>query len=55
MRDIATEEVTGTVSRLFQDACYHLPDDVLAALKQARETEESPARREVLECPDRRR
>jgi fumarate hydratase subunit alpha len=49
MRDIAAEEVTVTVSHLFQEACYHLPGDVLAALKQARETEESPAGREVLD------
>jgi fumarate hydratase subunit alpha len=49
MRDIAAEEVTGTVSHLFQEACYHLPGDVLGALKQARETEESPAGREVLD------
>jgi fumarate hydratase subunit alpha len=49
MRDIAAEEVTGTVSRLFQEACYLLPGDVLAALKQARETEESPVGREVLD------
>jgi fumarate hydratase subunit alpha len=48
MRDIAAEEVTITVSRLFQEACYFLPDDVLAALKQARETEKSPVGREVL-------
>jgi fumarate hydratase subunit alpha len=49
MRDIAAEEVTNTVSRLFQEACYHLPSDVLAAIKRARETEESPAGREVLD------
>jgi fumarate hydratase subunit alpha len=49
MRDIAAEEVTGTVSHLFQEACYHLPGDVLGALKQARETEESPTGREVLD------
>jgi fumarate hydratase subunit alpha len=49
MRDIAAEEVTGTVSHLFQEACYHLPGDVLGALKQARETEESPIGREVLD------
>jgi fumarate hydratase subunit alpha len=49
MRDIAAGEITETVSRLFQKACYHLPGDVLAALKQARKTEESPAGREVLD------
>ena len=49
MRDIAATEVTRVVSRLFQEANFSLPDDVLAALKQARETEESPVGREVLD------
>ncbi len=49
MRDIAAKEVTRVVSRLFQEANFSLPDDVLAALKQARETEESPVGREVLD------
>jgi len=37
------------VSRLFQEACYKLPDDVLAALRQAREAEESSVGCEVLD------
>lgn len=49
MREIGAEEVTKTVARLFQEACYSLPDDVLIALKRARETEESPVGREVLD------
>jgi len=49
MRDIEAKEVTKTVSHLFQEACYKLPDDVLAALRQAREAEESPVGREVLD------
>ncbi len=49
MRDIEAKEVTKTVSQLFQEACYKLPDDVLAALRQARETEESSVGREVLD------
>ena len=28
MRTVDAQEVTKTVSRLFQDACYYLPDDV---------------------------
>ncbi|UCC90324.1 MAG: fumarate hydratase [Dehalococcoidia bacterium] len=48
MRAIDAEEVTKTVSRLFQEACYYLPEDVLNALKQAREAEESPVGRKVL-------
>jgi fumarate hydratase subunit alpha len=49
MRAIDAEEVTKTVSRLFQEACYYLPEDVLNALKQAREAEESPVGRKVLD------
>ena len=49
MRDIDSKEVTKTVSRLFQDANFFLPEDVLASLKQARESEESPVGREVLD------
>jgi len=49
MRDIDSKEVTKIVSQLFQEACHELPDDVLTALKQAREAEESPAGREALD------
>lgn len=49
MRDINVKEVTKTVSRLFQEACYYLPEDVLNALKLAREAEESPVGRKVLD------
>jgi len=49
MRDIEAKEVTMTVSRLFQEACYELPEDVSRALKHAREAEESPVGREVLD------
>ena len=49
MRAIDAEEITKTVARLFQEACYYLPEDVLDSLKQAREAEESPAGREVLD------
>jgi fumarate hydratase subunit alpha len=48
MRDIDAQEITRTVSVLFQEACYTLPDDVLAALRRAQETEESPVGHEVL-------
>jgi len=48
MREINVKEITKTVSRLFQDACHYLPEDVLNILKQAREAEESPVGREVL-------
>jgi len=49
MRDIDAQEVTKTVSRLFGEANFFLTDDVLAAIKKARETEESPVAREVLD------
>jgi len=48
MRTIDAKEVTKTVAGLFQDACYHLPEDILNALKQAQKTEESPVGREIL-------
>jgi fumarate hydratase subunit alpha len=48
MRDIDANEVAKTVSRLFQEANFFLPEDVVASLKQAGETEESPVAREVL-------
>ena len=49
MRQIEAEEVTKTVSRLFQETCYYLPEDVVKAIKQAREAEESPVGRNVLD------
>jgi fumarate hydratase subunit alpha len=49
MRDIEVQEITKTISRLFQEANFFLPDDVLTSLRQARETEESPVGREVLD------
>ena len=49
MRDIESKEVTKVVSHLFQEANFFLLDDVLASLKQAREAEESPVGREVLD------
>jgi fumarate hydratase subunit alpha len=48
MRDIDSKKVTETVSSLFQDACFHLPTDVLAVLRKARDKEESPVARDVL-------
>jgi fumarate hydratase subunit alpha len=49
MRDIDCKKITETISNLFQDACLHLPQDVLIALKKARETEESPVAKDVLD------
>jgi fumarate hydratase subunit alpha len=49
MRKIDCRTITETISALFQDACLHLPDDVLSALKRAKEQEESPVARDVLD------
>lgn len=49
MRQIDCKTITETISKLFLDACLHLPDDVLEALKWAREQEESPAAKDVLD------
>jgi len=49
MRDIDCKQITETVANLFQEACVYLPEDVLAAIKRARESEESPVARNVLD------
>ena len=49
MREITAIDITETVKRLFQEANYYLPDDVLGALQRAREQEESPLARDVLD------
>jgi len=49
MRDIDCKQITEAVSSLFQEACLYLPEDVLAALKQAKEKEESPAAKDVFD------
>ncbi len=49
MRNIDTQEVTKAVSRLFQEANFFLPEDVLNALKQAHQTEESPLGQQTLD------
>ena len=49
MRKIEAKEITQTVSQLFKEANFFLPDDVLASLKKAKEAEESPVGREVLD------
>ena len=49
MREIAVSEVTALVSRLYQEANFVLPPDVVAALQAGLEREESPLGREVIE------
>jgi fumarate hydratase subunit alpha len=49
MRDIQVSEITETIARLCQEANYYLPEDVLTALKKARQDEESPRAQGVLD------
>ncbi|MBA7626757.1 L(+)-tartrate dehydratase subunit alpha [subsurface metagenome] len=49
MRDIDCKQISETISNLFQEACLYLPEDVLAAIKRAREDEESPVAQDVLD------
>ena len=48
MREIKASAITQTIARLCQEANFVLGEDVLSALKQAQQTEESPLGREVL-------
>jgi fumarate hydratase subunit alpha len=49
MKEVSASLITQTVARLCQEANTFLPDDVLAALRKAREAEESALGREVLD------
>ncbi len=49
MRDIDCKHITETISNLFQESCLYLPEDVLAAINKARDTEESPVAKDVLD------
>ena len=49
MKEIDCQQITESVSNLFQEACFQLPEDVLTAIKQARQSEESPVARDVLD------
>ena len=49
MREVHVDQIRDTVRRLCQDAATLLPDDVLDALKRAREREESPLAQRVLD------
>lgn len=49
MREIAYETIVETVKRLCIEANYYLGDDVLAALRRAREEEPFPLAQEVLD------
>ena len=49
MKEIKAKDVTSTVTRLCKEANFFLGDDVLAALRKAREEEESPVARQILD------
>ncbi len=49
MREIPTADITQRVRTACVEACYNLPGDVSRALTRAREIEESPAGREVID------
>jgi len=49
MREIQANQITETLARLAIEANHYLGDDVVAALQRARDTEESPAARDVLD------
>jgi len=49
MREIGYQEIVDTVARLSMEANYYLGEDLLAALCRAKEEEESPLGREVLD------
>ncbi|MEE9400837.1 MAG: fumarate hydratase [Dehalococcoidia bacterium] len=49
MKEIKAKDVTSTIARLCKEANYFLGEDVLAALRKAREEEESPVARQILD------
>jgi len=49
MKEIKAKDVTTTVARLCKEANFFLGEDVLAALRKARDEEESPAARQILD------
>lgn len=49
MREISAEQISEKVAELFIDAAHFLPDDVVAALQRARDSEQSPLGRQILD------
>ncbi len=49
MREIKAKDIAETVARLCKEANFYLGEDVLAALRKARELEESPTGRDTLD------
>jgi fumarate hydratase subunit alpha len=48
VKEIHASQITATVAQLCQDATHKLPEDVVAALRRAEATEESPLAKQVL-------
>lgn len=48
VRDVHVDEITRTVAELCETATHVLPDDVVAGLKRAQQTEKSPLAQQVL-------
>ncbi len=48
MRKIDLQQVVKTIKELFIDACENIPENVLNALKKARDEEQSPLSKEVI-------
>ncbi len=49
MRNIEAQAVTAAIARLFQEANFFLPEDILNALKQGRKNEESSLAQQTLD------
>lgn len=49
MREISAEEITAAITKLVKEANYFLGEDVLKALRQGLEEEESPVGKEIFE------
>lgn len=49
LREVRAAEVTAAVEKLCIEACYDLPEDVLASMQAAREREESPLGKEIID------
>jgi len=48
MRRIQSGSITETIASLFQDACIHLPSDVVTSLKRAKRMERSPLGKQTI-------
>ena len=49
MKEIHFDDIVRTVAELAIEACYRLPDDMVAAMRAARTREPSPVGRNILD------